>query len=311
MLFSGCPVHKNTTPAAAATQASQPPLPAASRAPRPRRPPKILVYFMFGNNMIAFAFLMSCFFTSSKTATVFAYLVVFGTGLIGSLLLSRLMAQDLWYMGLVELIPSFALFRWGRAAREGCQQPGRRAWCALQAGRCMCAYAACVLTCSHMTRCVPLPALTPNPTPRALFEFGEYATLGTYRGTMGMAWANLGDGGNGLAAVMGILFAQWFLFMGLAWYLEQVFASGTGNRRHPLFFLDGLRKVRVGPRAEKDKQRGPAGCVQPRTQRTAGMGNCSKTCAAACGLSPAQHPPSAPLCLATAGPEGRRKRAAA
>jgi hypothetical protein len=39
--------------------------------------------------MIAFSFLLSCFFASSKTATVFAYLVVFGTGLIGSLLLSQ------------------------------------------------------------------------------------------------------------------------------------------------------------------------------------------------------------------------------
>jgi len=61
--------------------------------------------------MIAFAFLLSCFFTSSKTATVFAYLIVFGTGLIGSLLLARLIANDLWYMTLVELVPSFALFR--------------------------------------------------------------------------------------------------------------------------------------------------------------------------------------------------------
>ena len=63
--------------------------------------------------MIALAFLLSCFFSSSKTATIFAYLVVCGTGLIGSLLLSRLIADDVWYMGLLELIPSFALFRCG------------------------------------------------------------------------------------------------------------------------------------------------------------------------------------------------------
>jgi len=63
--------------------------------------------------MIAFSFLLSCFFSSSKTATVFAYLVVFGTGLIGSLLLSRLIASNLWYMTLLELVPSFALFRCG------------------------------------------------------------------------------------------------------------------------------------------------------------------------------------------------------
>lgn len=40
-----------------------------------------------------------------------------------------------------------------------------------------------------------------------------------------------------------ILIVEWFVFMALAWYLEQVFASGTGNRRHPLFFLDCFRKV--------------------------------------------------------------------
>lgn len=73
-----------------------------------------LLYFIFGNNMIALAFLLSCFFSSSKTATVFAYLVVFGTGLIGSLLLSQLINSGQWYTTLLELVPSFALFRCGR-----------------------------------------------------------------------------------------------------------------------------------------------------------------------------------------------------
>jgi hypothetical protein len=76
--------------------------------------------------MIAFAFLLSCFFTSSKTATIFAYLIVFGTGLIGSLLLSRLMSSDLWYMNLVELVPSFALFRWAQAPQRGGPRLGGR-----------------------------------------------------------------------------------------------------------------------------------------------------------------------------------------
>ena len=59
-----------------------------------------------------------------------------------------------------------------------------------------------------------------------------------------MTFANLADPGNGMVAAWAILFAEWFAFMALAWYLEQVFASGTGNRRHPLFFLDGLRRGR-------------------------------------------------------------------
>ena len=151
---------------------------------------QLILYVLFGHNMIAFAFLLSCFFSSAKTATVFAYLVVFGTGLIGSLLLARLIGSGLWYVALLELVPSFALFR-------------------------------------------------------GLFEFGEYAFLAVYRDSYGMAFANLGDANNGMAVVWGILAAEWFVFMAAAWYLEQVFASGTGNRRHPLFFLDACRRPRV------------------------------------------------------------------
>ena len=90
---------------------------------------QVITYVVFGHNMIAFSFLLSCFFSSSKTATVFAYLVVFGTGLIGSLLLSRLISSDLWYMTLLELVPSFALFRWGWgcALLSGCGW-GRAHW---------------------------------------------------------------------------------------------------------------------------------------------------------------------------------------
>ncbi|KIZ07740.1 hypothetical protein MNEG_0209 [Monoraphidium neglectum] len=148
---------------------------------------QIVMYIIFGHNMIAFAFLLSCFFSSSKTATVFAYLVVFGTGLIGSLLLSRLMSGDFWYMTLVELIPSFALYR-------------------------------------------------------GLYEFGEYAYLAVYRDSFGISFSTLSEPGNGLKTVWAILIVEWFVFIALAWYLEQVFASGTGNRRHPLFFLDCFRK---------------------------------------------------------------------
>lgn len=80
---------------------------------------QFIFYFLFGHNMIAFAFLLSCFFTSSKTATVFAYLVVFGTGLIGSLLLSQLINAGQWYTTLLQLVPSFSLFRCA-ARSAGC-----------------------------------------------------------------------------------------------------------------------------------------------------------------------------------------------
>eukprot|EP01024_Parvocaulis_polyphysoides_P072622 TRINITY_DN922_c0_g2_i1.p1 TRINITY_DN922_c0_g2~~TRINITY_DN922_c0_g2_i1.p1 ORF type:complete len:419 (-),score=63.89 TRINITY_DN922_c0_g2_i1:807-2063(-) len=34
---------------------------------------------------------------------------------------------------------------------------------------------------------------------------------------------------------------EWFIFMALAWYLQQILDSGTGVRKHPLFFLDYCR----------------------------------------------------------------------
>lgn len=67
-----------------------------------------------------------------------------------------------------------------------------------------------------------------------------------YRNSYGMTWSSLRDRNNGVVTAWIILAAQWPLFMALAWYLEQVFAGGNGNRRHPLFFLDRLRKVRRG-----------------------------------------------------------------
>ncbi len=61
-----------------------------------------------------------------------------------------------------------------------------------------------------------------------------------------MTFSNLMDPGNGMISAFAMLFGEWFVFMGLAWYLEQVFASGTGNKRHPLFFLDACRRVSDG-----------------------------------------------------------------
>jgi hypothetical protein len=71
-----------------------------------------------------------------------------------------------------------------------------------------------------------------------------------------MSFSTLLDPGNGMITAWAILAAEWWVFMGLAWYLEQVFASGTGNRRHPLFFLDCLRRVSQGRGARCAARRG-------------------------------------------------------
>jgi hypothetical protein len=85
--------------------------------------------------------------------------------------------------------------------------------------------------------------LTPTPPPprRGLYELGQYAFLGTYKDSPGMNWSNFRDKDNGMTAVFVILIVEWFVFMGLAFYLEQVLSSGNGIRKHPLFFLDWCR----------------------------------------------------------------------
>jgi hypothetical protein len=72
---------------------------------------QFVFYLLFGNNMIAAAFLLSCFFASSATAAAAAYMLVFGTGLVGSLLLSQLATSGAWYTTLLQLVPSFSLYR--------------------------------------------------------------------------------------------------------------------------------------------------------------------------------------------------------
>lgn len=76
------------------------------------------------------------------------------------------------------------------------------------------------ITGLHLLTC--LPALLHLPACRGLFEMGEYAFLAVYRSSYGMSWEDLGAKGNGMAGAWLILGVEWVLFMGLAWYLEQV-----------------------------------------------------------------------------------------
>jgi hypothetical protein len=59
---------------------------------------------------------------------------------------------------------------------------------------------------------------------------GEYAFLAVYRNSYGMAFANLRDAGNGMTTAWLILGVEWVVFMGLAWYLEQV--GGAHEQLH-------------------------------------------------------------------------------
>ena len=57
---------------------------------------------------------------------------------------------------------------------------------------------------------------------RGLYEFSSYSFMAAYQGTMGMTFAKFSDEGNGMVEVILILLFEFPVFMGLAWYLEQV-----------------------------------------------------------------------------------------
>lgn len=74
-----------------------------------------------------------------------------------------------------------------------------------------------------------------------------YTQIAVYRGTRGMTFANLADSGNGMVATWAIFIVEWALFLIVGLYFEQVISSGTGVRKHPLFFLQWCwKKVRTG-----------------------------------------------------------------
>eukprot|EP01023_Acetabularia_acetabulum_P005392 TRINITY_DN12195_c0_g1_i1.p1 TRINITY_DN12195_c0_g1~~TRINITY_DN12195_c0_g1_i1.p1 ORF type:complete len:655 (+),score=81.99 TRINITY_DN12195_c0_g1_i1:604-2568(+) len=77
---------------------------------------------------------------------------------------------------------------------------------------------------------------------RGLYEFSEYSFLGTYKNSNGLEFENLSDDRNGMTRVWIYFIVEWFVFMVLAWYLQQVLDSGTGVRKHALFFLDYCRR---------------------------------------------------------------------
>ena len=60
-------------------------------------PPPQVFYLLWVNCLVAWAFLLSTLFRSSKTAVVVAFLYVFGTGLLGYLLLQQFVAQGNWW----------------------------------------------------------------------------------------------------------------------------------------------------------------------------------------------------------------------
>ncbi|CAD7698561.1 unnamed protein product [Ostreobium quekettii] len=163
---------------------------------------QLLFYFLFGNVQIAFSFLLSSFFQTTLTAMVFSFLWVFGTGLLGNVLLVRLIERDVFYVKLIQLIPAFGAYR---------------GW----------------------------------------YELGQHSFRAAFRNSDGLSWSSFTDDNNDMDFVMILFVAEWPLFMIAAWYIEQIYSTGTGVHRHPLYFLDRLRKQKS--KGFKNKHDDPRG----------------------------------------------------
>ncbi|KAJ6411613.1 hypothetical protein OIU84_008238 [Salix udensis] len=77
---------------------------------------------------------------------------------------------------------------------------------------------------------------------RGLYEFAEYSLSGNSLGTHGMKWGNLSASENGMSDVMIIMLLEWIALLFIAYYVDQVFSSGSG--KNPKYLLQKFRKKR-------------------------------------------------------------------
>lgn len=72
---------------------------------------QLVFYLLYGNMQVAFAFLLSCFFSSTKTANIGCRIWLMGSGLVAFFLLESLFVKGRWWVTLVHFIPTFGAFR--------------------------------------------------------------------------------------------------------------------------------------------------------------------------------------------------------
>lgn len=71
---------------------------------------QFVFYFLWVSVLVAFTFLLSTLFSSARTAVVVSFLYVFGSGLVGYLLLQSFIAAGDWWAIFFDLIPGFGLY---------------------------------------------------------------------------------------------------------------------------------------------------------------------------------------------------------
>jgi hypothetical protein len=57
---------------------------------------------------------------------------------------------------------------------------------------------------------------------RGLYEMSGYAFYANYQGSVGLTFGKFSDDANGMPEILAIMIVEFFVFMALAWYLEQV-----------------------------------------------------------------------------------------
>jgi hypothetical protein len=78
---------------------------------------QLIFFLLYGNMQVAFAFLLSCFFSNSRTAVVTTWIWVAGSGQFAANLLDGLFAKGHWWVILLELIPTAGAYRCASACR--------------------------------------------------------------------------------------------------------------------------------------------------------------------------------------------------
>ena len=94
--------------------------------------------------------------------------------------------------------------------------------------------------------------LVPFALYRGFYEMASFAFIGTYTNSGGLAWSNV-IGHEGMGFPMAVFFVESFVLFALAGYLEQVVPSGSGARKHPLFFLGVGRHAAAAGAPEQEE----------------------------------------------------------
>ncbi|KAI9174942.1 hypothetical protein LWI28_025084 [Acer negundo] len=206
---------------------------------------QFVFYFIYINLQISLAFLVSAMFSSVKTATVIAYVCVFGTGLLGGYLFQFFVQDDTFpskfesedeVVLVVKIASLLAVSTLSSITHNESYSVLVGAWIIVM-------------------ELYPGFALY-----RGLYEFGQYSFRGNYLGIDGMRWANLSDSGNGMREVLIIMAVEWLLVLFVAYYMDQIVSSG--GVIGPLFFLQKFRKKSPSFRRPNLRRQGSKVLVQ-------------------------------------------------